>query len=187
MALGALTLARSRAQEKKLLPAITFTGERFVESGNDHASDTEVLVIALLVILFEPSPNETQERAALARARTRANSQRHARACAHAQTPGSKGQLGLGKTRSYPSAQLVWGMMRKGVRQIGAGDYHSAALTYNGLLYTWGAGSMGQLGHGRKRNELLPKMVEALDREVGKPSPLNPFHHPYTHLCPIPI
>ena len=40
MALGALTLARSRAQEKKLLPAITFTGERFVESGNDHASDT---------------------------------------------------------------------------------------------------------------------------------------------------
>ena len=72
MALGALTLARSRAQEKKLLPAITFTGERFVESGNDHASDTEVLVIALLVILFEPSPNETQERAALARARTRA-------------------------------------------------------------------------------------------------------------------
>ena len=64
MALGALTLARSRAQEKKLLPAITFTGERFVESGNDHASDTEVLVVALLVILFEPSPYETQQRAA---------------------------------------------------------------------------------------------------------------------------
>ena len=71
MALGALTLARAPAQEKKLLPAITSTGERFVESGNDHASDTEVLVIALLVILFEPSPNETQERAALARARAR--------------------------------------------------------------------------------------------------------------------
>ena len=65
--------ARSRAYAgEKLLPAITSTGERFVESGNDHASDTEVLVIALLVILFEPSPNETQERAALARARARA-------------------------------------------------------------------------------------------------------------------
>ena len=57
---------------EKLLPAITSTGERFVESGNDHASDTEVLVIALLVILFEPSPYETQERSALARARSRA-------------------------------------------------------------------------------------------------------------------
>ena len=26
----------------------------------------------------------------------------------------SSGQLGLGKTKSYPSPQLVWGMMRKG-------------------------------------------------------------------------
>ena len=53
--------ARSRAYAgEKLLPAITSTGERFVESGNDHASDTEVLVIALLVILFEPIPNETR-------------------------------------------------------------------------------------------------------------------------------
>ena len=44
--------ARSRTcAGEKLLPAITYTGERFVESGNDHASDTEVLVIALLVIL----------------------------------------------------------------------------------------------------------------------------------------
>ena len=49
--------ARSRAcAGEKLLPAITSTGERFVESGNDHASDTEVLVVALLVILFEPQP-----------------------------------------------------------------------------------------------------------------------------------
>ena len=65
--------ARSRTcAGEKLLPAITSTGERFVESGNDHASDTEVLVVALLVILFEPSPYETQERAALARARSRA-------------------------------------------------------------------------------------------------------------------
>ena len=65
--------ARSRAYAgEKLLPAVSSSGERFVESGNDHASDTEVLVIALLVILFEPSPNETPERAALARARARA-------------------------------------------------------------------------------------------------------------------
>ena len=54
-----------------LLPAITSAGSRFFESGEAHASDTEVLVIALLVILFEPSPY-TQERAALARARSRA-------------------------------------------------------------------------------------------------------------------
>ena len=47
----ARVLAARLRRRKKLLPAITSTGERFVESGNDHASDTEVLVIALLVIL----------------------------------------------------------------------------------------------------------------------------------------
>ena len=44
---GADTRSRAGAGEN-LLPAITATGERFVKSGNDHASDTEVLVIALL-------------------------------------------------------------------------------------------------------------------------------------------
>ena len=47
---------------------------------------------------------------------------------------GGSGQLGLGRKKSYPSPQLVWGMMRKGVRQVGAGDYHSAALTHSGRL-----------------------------------------------------
>ena len=56
---------RSRAcAGEKLLPAVSSSGERFVESGNDQASASEVLVVALLVILFEPSPYETQERAA---------------------------------------------------------------------------------------------------------------------------
>ena len=43
---------------------------------------------------------------------------------------GGAGQLGLGRRKSFPAPQLVWGMMRKGVRQIGAGSKHSAALTY---------------------------------------------------------
>ena len=97
--------ARSRAYAgEKLLPAITSTGERFVESGNDHASDTEVLVVALLVILFEPSPYETQQRAALARAR----------ACAKAAR--SWVSLGLGSKRitsramTSTSVSLAWSL-----------------------------------------------------------------------------
>ena len=63
--------ARSRAYAgEKLLPAVSSSGERFVESGNDQASASEVLVFALLVFLFDPSPIETQERAFGARART---------------------------------------------------------------------------------------------------------------------
>ena len=83
---------------------------------------------------------------------------------------GTSGQLGLGKRRSFPSPQLVWGMMRKGVRQIGAGDYHSAALTYNGMVYTWGSSSYGQLGHGNKKTQLSPKPIEGLDAECRERS-----------------
>jgi alpha-tubulin suppressor-like RCC1 family protein len=83
---------------------------------------------------------------------------------------GRSGQLGLGKRRSYPAPQLVWGMMRKGVRQIGAGANHSAALTYNGYLFTWGSSSVGQLGHGNRRTMLQPTMVEALEAEARERS-----------------
>lgn len=83
---------------------------------------------------------------------------------------GRSGQLGLGKQRSEPAPVLVWGLMRKGVRQIGAGAYHSAALTYNGYLYTWGSSSSGQLGHGNKRTQLQPKLVEALEAEARERS-----------------
>ena len=44
-----------------LLPAITSAGSRFFEAGEAHASDTEVLVIALLVIKFGASPEKTHE------------------------------------------------------------------------------------------------------------------------------
>ena len=83
---------------------------------------------------------------------------------------GGAGQLGLGRRKSFPAPQLVWGMMRKGVRQIGAGSKHSAALTYNGLVYTWGSSSHGQLGHGNKRTQLQPKLCEALEAECRERS-----------------
>ena len=64
------------------------------------------------------------------------------------------------RRRSFPSPQLVWGLMRKGVRQIAAGDAHSLALTYNGLVYSWGNGKVGQLGHGNTKTQPLPKLIQ---------------------------
>jgi len=80
---------------------------------------------------------------------------------------GSKGQLGLGKKRSFPSPQLVWGLMRKGVRQIAAGEAHSLALTYNGHVYSWGYGGNGQLGHNNKATQPLPKPIVYLNEKVS--------------------
>ena len=43
---------------------------------------------------------------------------------------------------------------------VAAGELHSAALTVDGDLYTWGDGFCGQLGHGDRRPRVLPKQVE---------------------------
>ena len=58
----------------------------------------------------------------------------------------SSGQLGLGDVRNRRSPSLVNGLWALPVRQIAAGDSHSAALTSNGFMFTWGDTSHGQLG-----------------------------------------
>ncbi|XP_020579135.1 ultraviolet-B receptor UVR8 isoform X2 [Phalaenopsis equestris] len=50
--------------------------------------------------------------------------------------------------------------------QVSCGEYHTAAISENGELYTWGLGSMGQLGHCSLQygdKELIPRRVVALD------------------------
>lgn len=50
---------------------------------------------------------------------------------------------------------------------ISAGDAHSAAITQNKNLYTWGNGFYGRLGTGFEQKELTPKLVEDLvDQDV---------------------
>ncbi|RWS18306.1 hypothetical protein B4U80_02319, partial [Leptotrombidium deliense] len=45
---------------------------------------------------------------------------------------------------------------------IACGGAHSAAITANGELYTFGKGRYGRLGHGDSEDQLRPKIVEAL-------------------------
>ena len=40
-----------------------------------------------------------------------------------------------------------------------AGSQHSAAVTEDGALWTWGYGSDGQLGHGDHQSRLVPTEV----------------------------
>uniref|UniRef100_A0A8C6KQE4 HECT and RLD domain containing E3 ubiquitin protein ligase 3 n=1 Tax=Nothobranchius furzeri TaxID=105023 RepID=A0A8C6KQE4_NOTFU len=52
---------------------------------------------------------------------------------------------------------------------ISCGDEHTAALTKDGGLFTFGDGSWGQLGHGSTNNELLPRRVlELMGTEVSQ-------------------
>ena len=44
---------------------------------------------------------------------------------------------------------MITGLAGKQVVQIACGSSHSAAVTSEGELYTWGRGTYGRLGHGR--------------------------------------
>ena len=43
---------------------------------------------------------------------------------------------------------MITGLAGKQVVQIACGSSHSAAVTSEGELYTWGRGNYGRLGHG---------------------------------------
>ena len=46
------------------------------------------------------------------------------------------------------------------VVDINCGDEHSALLTEDGKVYTWGYGNDGQLGHKDKTNLNSPKLLQ---------------------------
>ncbi|XP_058054803.1 probable E3 ubiquitin-protein ligase HERC4 [Anopheles bellator] len=69
------------------------------------------------------------------------------------------GQLGLNdlNSRSFPTQLRT--LRSLGVRYVSCGDDFSVFLTAGGGVFTCGAGSFGQLGHGSCNNEILPRMV----------------------------
>ncbi|KAL8475902.1 hypothetical protein ACS0TY_028533 [Phlomoides rotata] len=90
------------------------------------------------------------------------------------------GQLGRGITcEGLQGARLINGYARfldeapelVKIIHVSCGEYHTAAISENGEVYTWGLGSMGQLGHCSLQSgdkELLPRRVVALDGIVIK-------------------
>ncbi|KAL1138806.1 hypothetical protein AAG570_008868, partial [Ranatra chinensis] len=75
---------------------------------------------------------------------------------------GSDGNLGHGNMSSLEKPRLIETLKSKRIRDIACGSAHSAAITSNGELYTWGLGEYGRLGHGDFATQLKPKHVKAL-------------------------
>ena len=57
---------------------------------------------------------------------------------------------------------MVEALAEKKVVGATASESHTAVWTDAGELFTFGHGSYGQLGHGERQYELLPRLVEAL-------------------------
>ncbi|KAF7667572.1 hypothetical protein LDENG_00055490 [Lucifuga dentata] len=81
----------------------------------------------------------------------------------------SAGQLGLNDKQDRPVPCHIKFLRSQKVVYISCGDEHTAALTKDGGLFTFGDGSWGQLGHGSTNNELLPRRVlELMGTEVSQ-------------------
>ncbi|XP_010075477.1 PREDICTED: probable E3 ubiquitin-protein ligase HERC3, partial [Pterocles gutturalis] len=72
------------------------------------------------------------------------------------------GQLGLGDTEDRDCPSYVGALEHWKTVFISCGADHTAALSKEGLVCTFGAGGAGQLGHNSTRNELLPRVVAEL-------------------------
>ncbi|XP_020324643.2 probable E3 ubiquitin-protein ligase HERC3 isoform X2 [Oncorhynchus kisutch] len=71
----------------------------------------------------------------------------------------SAGQLGLGDTIDRPAPAPVDCLNLKKTVAVSCGGEHTAVLTKGGLVFTFGSGRYGQLGHNSLRNELRPRLV----------------------------
>lgn len=72
---------------------------------------------------------------------------------------GDDGKLGHFSRWNCDKPRLIEALKSKRVRDIACGSSHSAAITSNGDLYTWGLGEYGRLGHGDNTTQLKPKQV----------------------------
>ncbi|XP_072351455.1 probable E3 ubiquitin-protein ligase HERC4 [Scyliorhinus torazame] len=70
-----------------------------------------------------------------------------------------RGQLGLKDTEDRHKPNLVKLLKCKKTIHISCGEEHTAVLTKDGLVFTFGAGSYGQLGHNSTKDEIKPRLV----------------------------
>uniref|UniRef100_A0A8C1U8N3 HECT and RLD domain containing E3 ubiquitin protein ligase 3 n=1 Tax=Cyprinus carpio TaxID=7962 RepID=A0A8C1U8N3_CYPCA len=81
----------------------------------------------------------------------------------------STGQLGLNDEQDRAVPCHIKFLRSQKVVYISCGEEHTAALTKEGGLFTFGNGSRGQLGHDSTRNEPLPRRVmELMGTEVSQ-------------------
>ena len=75
---------------------------------------------------------------------------------------GIDGRLGHGDRANVRKPKQVEALRGVRIVQVSCGDHHTLALDDAGVVYAWGWGKHGILGHGDEENARLPKRIEAL-------------------------
>lgn len=72
------------------------------------------------------------------------------------------GQLGLGDQADRTVPVVCRSLRTQKIKYISCGEDHTAALTQDGRVFTFGAGSYGQLGHGSTDDVIFPRQIMEL-------------------------
>lgn len=81
----------------------------------------------------------------------------------------NRGQLGLGDTEDRIFPTQVRSLRNQRICHISCGDEHTICLTEDGGVFSFGSGQYGQLGHGSKSDEQLPrKIIELMGTDVSQ-------------------
>ena len=75
---------------------------------------------------------------------------------------GDDGRLGHGDNGWKYVPRIAQSLSGQVMVQVTCGSYHTAAVSSNGDLFTWGGGMYGKLGHGTEIGHSAPKRVEGL-------------------------
>jgi len=78
--------------------------------------------------------------------------------------PGLPPVLGHGGVERELQPRQIMALQHEMVVDSACGWDHSLAVTKDGHVYTWGAGTNGKLGHGDEESHVLPQRVESLAR-----------------------
>ena len=73
---------------------------------------------------------------------------------------GDYGKLGHGNRNQYPTPAIISAFNGCDIAGFHCGFCHSAAYTKDGVLFTWGTGDYGRLGHGDTNTYETPKPIE---------------------------
>eukprot|EP01087_Luapelamoeba_hula_P003141 TRINITY_DN1295_c0_g2_i11.p1 TRINITY_DN1295_c0_g2~~TRINITY_DN1295_c0_g2_i11.p1 ORF type:complete len:1352 (+),score=256.35 TRINITY_DN1295_c0_g2_i11:242-4057(+) len=73
---------------------------------------------------------------------------------------GFGGRLGHGNEQMIPTPTLIDKLIGTEITQISCGNAHSVALSSTKIVYSWGVGLNGRLGHGDTKNVLVPTPID---------------------------